>query len=65
MPGFAITILILSILIVLKMKSACVLCCMYANALPTTFTMEANTMSPDQTAIVRNISHQSKFKKLI
>ena len=47
------------------MKSACVLCCMYANALPTTFTMEANTMSPDQTAIVRNISHQSKFKKLI
>ena len=34
----------------LKMWSAYYICCMYSNALQNTFTMEANTMNPEQTA---------------
>ena len=35
---------------VLKMLSAYYICCIYLNALETTFIMEANTINPDQTA---------------
>ena len=42
--------LLLPIFHVLKMSSAYHICCMYLNALETTFIMKANTMNSDQTA---------------
>ena len=36
----------------LKMSSAYYVCCIYSNALQNTFTMEENTMNPDQTLIL-------------
>ena len=41
--------LILPVFFVLKMSSAQYICCIYLDARQNTFTMEANTMNPDQT----------------
>ena len=38
------------IICVLKMLSAYYICCKFSQALQITFSMEANTMNPDQTA---------------
>ena len=36
---------------VMKMQSACYVCCIYSNALRKLFSVEAKNMNPDQTAL--------------
>ena len=52
---------IMPVFLFLKMVSAYYICCIYLNSHQITFTMKANTMNSDQTAvhIVCNIGYQS------
>ena len=56
--------LILSAVFVLKMSYAYYIWCIYPNALKKTFTVEANTINPDQTAPYQNYPAYQGLKQL-
>ena len=50
MKGFLNLILLIFFFLVQKMSSANCVCCIYSDALETTFIMETSNMNPDQAA---------------